>query len=240
MKLAICDDTLEDRKVIEKHLTDYAVKTGMKFELSLFESGESLLTALKKSSYKVIFLDIYMLGLNGIDTAKEIRKFDKEVQLIFITSSPDHAISSYEVRALHYIMKPVSYTKIEKVLNLCQLEAVKAGQQIEVLTGKNFSPIKPTEIVYAEMFKKMLTIHMTYGEIESRTSLENFEVLLGGAPFLRCHRSFVVNMDFITDVVDDAFLLNTKESVPISRPARALSIKTYNEYVFSGMRKKLC
>lgn len=240
MKLAICDDTPSDRQLLENHLSVFAGKTGHDFEIFLYESGEDLLSALKKISFKVIFLDIYMMALNGIDTAREIRRFDKEVQIIFITTSPDHAISSYEVRALHYLMKPVSYSKMEKVLNLCQLEAVKASQQIEVLAGRLMTPLKLAEIVYAEMFNKILTIHTTYGTIETRTSMENFEVMLGGTPFLRCHRSFIVNMDFIEDAEGDAFLLTDKSSIPISRPARALALKTYNEYVFSAMRRNLC
>lgn len=240
MKLAICDDTADDRALIEKHLIEYAAKTESEFGLSFFESGESLLTALKKTSFKVIFLDIYMLALNGIETAREIRKFDKEVQIIFITTSPDHAVSSYDVRALHYLMKPVSYAKLERILNLCRLETVKASKELEVLTGKINTTVKLTDIVYVEMFKKLLTIHTTYGTLESRTSLENFELLLGGTPFLRCHRSFVVNMDFISEAVGEAFMLTTGENVPISRPAKVLSLKMYNEYVFSSMRKKLC
>lgn len=240
MKFAICDDTLEDRERIEAHLLEYAAKTGAAFELSHYESGESLLTALKKTSFKVIFLDIYMLALNGIDTAREIRRFDKEVQIIFITTSPDHAVSSYDVRALHYIMKPVSYSKIEKVLNLCQIETVKTSRQIQVLTGKIMVDIKLVELMYAEMFNKVLTMHTTYGTIETRTSMENFEILLGGEPFLRCHRSFIVNMDFIEEAADEVFVLSDGTNVPISRPARSLSLKTYHEFVFSSMRKKLC
>lgn len=240
MKIAVCDDRLEDRQLIEDHLRAYMAKTGVMFELSFYESGESLLHGLKKTSYKLIFLDIYMLELTGLDTAREIRKFDKDVQIIFITTSVDHAVSSYDVRALYYIIKPVSYSKLEKVLNLCQLEKVKESQEIEVLTGKNLSPVKLKEIVYVEMFKKILTIHTTYGTIESKTTLEKFELLLGGAPFLKCHRSVIVNMDYIEDVEDDAFILGSDESIPISRPAKALALKTYNEYVFSGMRGKLC
>lgn len=240
MNIAICDDTLEDRQIIEKYLIDYGAKTGIKFEVFSYESGEDLLIAYKKISFKIIFLDIYLLELTGIDTAKEIRRFDKEVQIIFVTTSTDHAVSSYDVRALHYIVKPTSFSKIEKVLNLCKLEEIKANKQIEVLTGKNFSPIKLTEIIYGEMFKKILTIHTTYGNVESRISLENFELLLGGVPFIRCHRSFIINMDFIKDIEVDRFILNNDEKVPISRSAKVLSVKTYNEYIFSGMRKKLC
>lgn len=239
MKIAICDDTIIDRQIIEKYLTEYMTKSCVNFDISLFESGEKLLLALKKTSFKVIFLDIYMLKLNGIDTAKEVRKFDKDVQIIFITTSPDHAVSSYDVRALNYIIKPVSYAKIEKVLNLCQLESVKATREIEIITGKNFSRIKLSSIMYAEMFKKVLTIHTTYGEIESRTSLENFELLLMGSPFLRCHRSIVVNMDFIEDADGDEFVLKDGNRVPISRPAKTLSLKTYHEYVFGGMRGRI-
>lgn len=236
MKIAICDDTIIDRQVIEKYLSEFMAKTGTTFDISLFESGEELLSTLKKTSFKVIFLDIYMLKLNGIDTAKEVRKFDKDVQIIFITTSLDHAVSSYDVRALNYIIKPVSYAKIEKVLNLCQIESVKASKELEILTGKNFSRIKLASIMYAEMFKKVLTIHTTYGNIESRTSLENFELLLMGSPFLRCHRSIVVNMDFIEEAEGDEFVLTNGNRVPISRPAKTLSLKTYHEYIFGGMR----
>lgn len=240
MKIAICDDTEQDRQVIACHLTDFAAKMGLELDLCLYESGEELLDALKKTSFKVIFLDIYMLSLNGIETARTIRKFDKDVQIIFVTTSPDHAIESYDVRALHYMMKPVTYAKLERAINLCQMERIKATRQIEVAVGNRLIPIKLADIFYAEMFKKVLTIHTTHGILETRISLENFELLLGGAPFLACHRSFIVNMDCIAETEADGFMLTNGESVPISRPAKALSIKTYNEYIFSGMRQKLC
>lgn len=239
MKIAICDDNQKDRQLINSHLVQYGTKNKLEVERSFYDSGESLLAALKKVSFQVIFLDVYMLELNGIDTAREIRKFDKNVQIIFITTSSEHAVSSYEVRALHYLIKPVSYIKFEKALNLCQFETVKASRQVELLTGKSLSPIKLSEIIYAEMYKKVLTVYTTYGKVESRTSLEGFEQLLGGVPFLRCHRSIIVNMDFITNVKGDDFLINDNEIIPISRPSRVLTLKTYHEYVFSGMREKL-
>ncbi|MEG0988390.1 MAG: LytTR family DNA-binding domain-containing protein [Clostridium sp.] len=240
MKTAVCDDRPEDRETIGKHLMDYAVKNKIENELSFYESGEELLLALKKTSFQIIFMDIYMHELNGIDVAREIRRYDKSVQIIFITNSPDHAISSYEVHALYYIMKPVSYSKIEKVLSLCQFETVQAGRQIEVPVEKVLTPVKLSEIIYADVFNKRLTLHTTYGVMDTRMSLENFETLLGGVPFLRCHRSFVVNMDFIADIEEDAFLLTNGECVPISRPSKTSAVKTYNEYVFSSMRKRLC
>lgn len=240
MNIAICDDMDEDRKIIEGYLLKYMSKTGEKFEIFNYESGESILSAMKKLSFQVIFLDIYMMALNGIETARKIRKFHKEVQIIFVTISPDHAISSYEVRALHYIMKPVSYSKIEKVLNLCKFEAVKAERQIEVLTGKVMTRVNLDQILYVEIFHKVLTIHTAYGEIAARISMENIEALLGGPPFLRCHRSFLVNMDYIEETKVNEFLLSGGRKVPISRPARAFSVKTYQDYIFSSMRKKLC
>lgn len=240
MKIAICDDTLQDRQTIVRHLADFAAKTGMSLEPNTYESGEALLAALKKTSFELIFLDIYMLALNGIETAHAIRKFDKNVQIIFVTTSPDHAISSYDVRALHYLMKPITYSKLERVLSLCQLESIRASRQIEVSIGNQLIPINLADIIYAEMFKKVLTIHTTHGVMETRTSLENFELLLGGSPFLACHRSFIVNMDYISGTAGETFILLNKECVPISRPAKAVAVKTYNEYVFSGMRQKLC
>lgn len=163
MKIAICDDTLQDRQTIVRHLADFAAKTGTSLVPNTYESGEALLAALKKTSFELIFLDIYMLALNGIETAHAIRKFDKNVQIIFVTTSPDHAISSYDVRALHYLMKPITYSKLERVLSLCQLESIKASRQIEVSIGNQLIPINLADIIYAEMFKKVLTIHTTHG-----------------------------------------------------------------------------
>ncbi|MEG2440658.1 MAG: LytTR family DNA-binding domain-containing protein [Acetivibrio sp.] len=240
MKIAICDDNPEDQKILKKYLCHYGLKMEVELELFFCESGENLLRTMKRMSFDIIFMDIYMKGMGGMEAAREIRRFDKQAQIIFVTISPDHAISSYDVKALYYILKPVSYSKIEKVLNLCQFEDRKAEKQIAIQTGKTTMPINTAKILYAEMFNKVLTIHTICGAIESRTSMEKFEIQLGGNPFLRCHRSFLVNMDFIEDIGEDIFLLTNKEEVPISRPVKAFALKTYNEYIFSGMRKKLC
>lgn len=119
LRIAICDDEeicLNDTKNM---LENWSVATSSRLEIDCFNNGDSLLRESDASRYDIIFLDIVMPLLDGMDTAKELRARDKNVKIIFLTSSPEFALQSYSVKATDYCLKPVTYEKLKEVMDYC-------------------------------------------------------------------------------------------------------------------------
>ena len=107
MRISIVDDRLEDRNALQRELDSALREKGYSVEtIDLYSSGEEFLSGFKKGKYDLIFFDIYMEGINGIEAAAEVRKEDKSVRLIFVTTSNDFAAESYSLRADYYLLKP--------------------------------------------------------------------------------------------------------------------------------------
>ena len=112
MKIAIGDDISEERTLLRNRLESQFSRRNVNTDIYEYENGETFLTSAKECPFTVVFLDIYMNGFNGIDTAKELRKSDTDCLLIFTTTSTDHALEGFQVRALHYLVKPYSENDI--------------------------------------------------------------------------------------------------------------------------------
>ena len=108
MTIAIVDDIAEERILLRKRLEKILLQKNIDFHCCEYENGEAFLEASKNQNFTVLFLDIYMDGINGIEIARNFRKFNKDCMLIFTTTSRDHALEGFQVRAMHYLVKPYS------------------------------------------------------------------------------------------------------------------------------------
>lgn len=117
MRIAIVDDIKEERDKLADVLTKQLSRRGIHVNLFEFENGEDFLIAAKERPFTVVFLDIYMSGANGIETARELRTFDSDALLIFTTTSTDHALDGFKVRAMHYLVKPYPENEISDLID---------------------------------------------------------------------------------------------------------------------------
>ena len=108
MTISIVDDIAEERALLRKRLEKILLQKNIEFHCCEYENGEAFLEASKNQNFTVLFLDIYMDGINGIEIARNFRKFNKDCMLIFTTTSRDHALEGFQVRAMHYLVKPYS------------------------------------------------------------------------------------------------------------------------------------
>ena len=120
MKIAVCDDTQSDREQVSEYIRQYANRSTLDIEIDMFSNAESLLFPFKKSVYKIIFLDILLNKMSGVEAAFKIREIDNECVIIFTTTSPDYRAEGFEVGAIHYLIKPVSFEKIEEALKIAE------------------------------------------------------------------------------------------------------------------------
>ena len=200
MKIALIDDELQERENITNYLSTFSNSEGTAFDIKCFESGEQFLKEFRLV-YDIIFLDIEMSGINGMETAKMIRLKDKSVSIIFITNSVSYAVDGYSVEAVDYILKPVIYMdfamKLKKVLrksNRTKDFFIKIDA-LDLIKTMNTS-----EIYYVEVLGHYLIYHTKDGDIKSRGTMKEVTSRLIPYNFCRVHKCYLVNLNFVTEV----------------------------------------
>lgn len=238
MNIGICDDLCSDLVLLEEYILLYMNTHNIDCTISKFESGDNLLADLKYKQYDILFLDIYMQGKNGIEIARTIRDAGLECIIIFTTTSPDHALDGFEVGAVHYLIKPLNYENVESGLARCNQIFAQSRQYIEVKSGRTIFRILLKDLIFAEVYGNTLLIHTVSTEVKTYVSLDAFMKLLPVENFLRCHRSYVVNMNFIASQDDSDFVLKDGVIIPIPKKDRQLMRQKYSDYLFSRVRRR--
>ena len=184
--------------------------------------------------FTVVFLDIYMNGSNGINTAKELRRSDTDCLLIFTTTSTDHALEGFQVRALHYLVKPT----VKMIFPHWPMKSISripdSGKYIDVKVNGSNIQIPFRKIIYAEHFSHMIHIH-TAGERElvTRQSFDSFITSLKmDSRFYRCNRGVVINLEHAVDFDGTGFRLDSGNNVPVSRKLLKNARQTFMEFLF--------
>lgn len=175
-----------------------------------------------------------MPGLNGIEAAREIRDFDKEIKIIFLTSSREFAVESYSVDAYYYMLKPGTAQKFFPILDKIFLELHRREDFIQIKTSSSFTRIPYGKIEYLEVFNKKLWFHLADGTTkEINGSLSNFEdIFCCREEFIKVHRSYIVNMESILSLSLKELTTLTKKTVPISRLLFNQVKEAYMQYLF--------
>lgn len=232
-KIVICDDVEIDRSILRHFLEKYFDDRGEEALVEEYSSGESL-TADVEEGYlgmDLLFLDIFMNGINGMETAVKLRALSRTAPIVFLTMSPDFAVESYEVEASGYILKPFSASQLVRLLE----KTLKTGDRnrVAVKTGRQFRYPYTDDILYIDSNRHIVTLHLKDGsEIVTQDKLNDIESRIGEKRFLRCHQSYLVNMDQVADVKED-FILKNGNMVPIRVRGRKELIDAYNRYFLS-------
>lgn len=218
MNIAVCEDNAADMDAICGHIESYCEKNCYMNNIHRFSSGEALLAAFSPGAFDVIFLDIYLTGITGMYAARKIRETDPGCALIFITTSRDYALEAFSVRADTYVLKPASAGNIKNALDICRRKFIKNSRFIKVSIGRQPSMDIPLPgIRYIEVYNKEALFHMGANVIKTRLPLDEIEDKLGGGSFLRCHRCYIVNMNYVDDIRERDFLMKNGDIVPIRK-----------------------
>lgn len=234
MRIAIVDDIKEERTLLHGWLCNQLSQRNIPADLVEFESGEEFLLAAKERPFTVLFLDIYMSGANGIEIAKELRKTDPDCFLIFTTTSTDHALEGFRVRALHYLVKPYKEKEISGLLDEILSRIPDSGKYIDVKVNGSNIQIPFKNIIYAEHFSHMIHIHTTGGkELITRQSFEMFTAPLKMDPrFYACNRGIVINLEHAVDFDGTMFLMDDDNNIPVSRKLLKNARQIFMEFLF--------
>ena len=234
MKIAIVDDISDERTLLRNRLESQFSRRNVHTDILEYENGETFLTSAKECPFTVVFLDIYMNGSNGIDTAKELRRSDTDCLLIFTTTSTDHALEGFQVRALHYLVKPYSENDISALADEILSRIPDSGKYIDVKVNGSNIQIPFRKIIYAEHFSHMIHIHTTKTkELVTRQSFEAFLALLKIEPrFYQCNRGIVINLEHAVDFDGEVFVMDDGNQIPVSQKLVKHARQTFMEFLF--------
>lgn len=216
-KIAICDDCPSDIKYLSVLVSEWAERANTAVTIKEFPSAEAFLFHYENQrDFDILLLDIEMTGQNGIDLAKKVRQDNKTVQIVFITGFPDFVAEGYDVAALHYLMKPVAADKLYTVLDRAADNLSKSEKRLKVSFDRQNCFLPLNSILYIEAQKQYIAIH-TFEEVyRMKASLTELEGELDQR-FMKCQRSYVVNLDYVVRVRSNCVILKNGEEIPISR-----------------------
>lgn len=232
--IGICEDHPQDQQrlgeILKRMITEI---TGEPAHCTVYPCGEALLADLEEevADFSLLFLDIFMGGITGIDTARRIRELGRSTPLVFLTTSPDFAVESYDVEAAGYLLKPLREDKLERLLR--RLLEREGQPPVALPVGRGTVYLSRREILYAESVAYKLRIYRTGGEpLEVRWKLDALEASLRDPRFLRCHQSYLINMDHVARAERD-FLLQDGTRVPIRVRSHRQILDSYHRYFLS-------
>lgn len=233
MKIGICDDEKQFIDALCPILKQWAKAHNIKLTLYLFTNGDDLIDAHQNECIDLIILDILMPLLNGMDTARELRDNDCFVPIIFLSSSKEFAVDSYEIKALSYLTKPIDETRLNCVLDDF-LKRFCPRNTFTAQTAFGFCKIAIDDVDYLEAQNKQVLVHMSDGRtIEIRELFSKcVEVFSPSSGFFRCHRSYIVNLDNVEQFTKTQLSTTYNAKVPISRNSYAAFKEAYFNRMF--------
>lgn len=218
IRIAIVEDDPATARATALYLDRYAAEKGVSLLSDCYPRAETLLNGYTPK-YELLLLDIRLEGgMNGMDVAQEIRKLDTSVQIIFITSLARYAVKSYEVGALDFMVKPVTYyqfaMKMDKAVRI-----IRRNEDVSLVvpTERGVKVLPSREITFLEVFDHELVYHTESSQYRARGSLGKVEGQLSGHSFLRTAVSHLVNLRYAAEIDGNTLILTTGDRLPISR-----------------------
>ena len=236
VRFAIIDDLDIDIEILQQYINRFAKEYNIPLvpPPMVFKRGEAFLSEFKADLFDIIFLDIIMDGMDGMEVAKQIRKVDEKCRIVFITVSMEFAVDSYEVNASWYIVKPYTYQKFSKALKHCGISILEQKQHI--IIGEQ--PIYVHSIAYTEYREREVFIYYQNGE-STTVSIRQSDfsaLLLKYNYFCDCVRGILVNFEAVEKLMSDSFLLKDGTIIPISRLKYKEVREKFLKFYYSRLR----
>lgn len=229
MRLAICDDNDLERDLLHTLLKKFFSETSVRCDFTLYDRGINLYyDVIEDIEYDIIFLDLFMGDSFGIRIAKKLREHSYHGKIIFCTASADYALESYDVYASGYILKPYGLNDIKRTLARFLPEYQRDSYQVKQKSRIVYIPLN--EILYVESNNTKCILHRTENrEYILYKKLGEIETELNDQRFLRCHQSYLVNMNYIKEA-NNVFLLKNGKEVLIRQKSKKEMHQKFLEY----------
>ena len=232
MLVYICDDNRNDISMLQNIINGVANKMQIPITVCTFPDAESLLADLQNVTSDdspkpdIIFSDIRMEGMDGIDLGKKLSRMVPESFLVLLTAYEEYAIQGYETRAYRYLLKPATEEDIVKIIKDIYKEKYQS-QNINLYHGNQEIHLPMKDVRYICSEDKYSVIHTIHDTILERNSLNYFEKIVEGNTFYRVHRKYLVNLRFHKEFKNGMIVLDKNEMIPVSRRKK----KDYQAYL---------
>lgn len=230
MKVAIVDDAQKETELLTQYVTRFSAENHIEISRVVFHNP---LDFVEKYSgdYDLILLDVEMPGLNGIDTAREIRRMDSRVVIMFITNMAQYAINGYEVEAVDYVLKPVTYQdfamKLKKAARYIQRNQ---DMRLTLTTSDGMVNIHVSDIYYLEVDRHYLIYHTVHGDYTVRGVMRDVEEQMQEYHFVRCNHCYLVNLKYV-EAVNGTFVRVGGTELQMSRNKKNEFLQAFTRYV---------
>ena len=217
LPIAVCDDLEEERALLGHMLQSYAQRKGLSLQLHFFVSGEELLHNIRQvCACQVLFLDVYMSGISGVEAARRLRAAGCETSIVFATTSTDHGVDSFEVRASDYLVKPFRQEEVDRALDWCLEHMPEPLRSLSVYAEREPQEFPLASVLYIEVLGHQSHIHTLRQTVVVRKSLDDLERAVDSPDFFRCHRSYLVNLRHVDHIQRRDFCMDDGTLLPIS------------------------
>ena len=232
LRIALCDDEITEKELLERYIREWDERQPFSVCVCSFSDGQTLIHSMEKETFDIIFLDIQMQGLDGMETARRIREADGSAGICFVTGYEDYLAEGYEVEAFRYLIKPVRREKLWEALDSFLRRRRRIQTFWPVETPKGQRRVALSGILYLEAFGHTCTLH---------SDTESFTVKLGitaaqeqltalGLAMFRCHRSYLVNIARATGIERECAVLEGGIRIPISRKSYEPMNRAFIQY----------
>ena len=216
-RIAICDDKQEDREYVQQLTARWAQQRGNQVEMTEFCSAEQFLFSCPQPDFDLLLLDIEMGEMDGVSLAKQVRRTNELMQIVFITGYSDYITEGYEVAALHYLMKPVKEEKLFAVLDRAVERLHKNTKVLTLETAEEMVRVPLYQVSALEVQRNYVTVHARQDYTVKKSLSELMEQL--DERFFRVGRSAVVNLNDISRVTRSDIYLTDGRIIPLPRGA---------------------
>lgn len=229
LKIAICDDEPLMQEQLAQAVSAILTNRHRPFTVTPFSNGLALLAS--PLAYDLIFLDIQMPGPNGITLAKTLRRREFNGALIFVTAFQEHMPDAFEVEAADYLCKPIDSVRLERTLmrTVERLEAL-SEKCLFIQTANWCKSVKFSHIYYGEVINRKIYLHTKTGVIDYYGKMAELEKQLS-SHFIRCHRSFLINPDYLLEYADGQIILENQACIPVSRKYHSVLMDRMMNYM---------
>lgn len=231
MRIAICDDSCEFRQQISDYVRPYQF-IYPEIKQKEFSSGEELVGAYSAGQrFDILFLDIKMKDIDGIEAAKKIRSIDRDVLIIFVTGYVDYVPETFRVGAFQFLLKPVSKSEFkrdfERAVDFYKISHFKYLVRWKDTT----SVIEIKDIYYIEAANRHLTVHTAKSSVECVGRIVQEEKKLVGYNIVKCHRSYMINLCHVKQIDNTKVLLTNGKQIPVSKAYKDTVKVSFNSYL---------
>nr|WP_294493346.1 LytTR family DNA-binding domain-containing protein [uncultured Mediterraneibacter sp.] len=217
LKIAIVEDEENYISVLKEYLERYKQESGEQIDVTVYHDGDEI-AAFYRAQFDIILMDIEMKFIDGMTAAEEIRKVDSSVSIIFITNAPQYAIRGYEVGALDYILKPVSYFIFSQKFGRAVAKLKKRARKwITISVRGGVMRMELSDVYYIESEGHNLVYHTKDGSAVSPGTMKSAEEAMAGMDFSRINKCYLVNLEHV-DGVQDKYAVVHGEKLLVSRP----------------------